>query len=388
MWTDLDASIIISVVLESCVIIAALIFIFFILVMKHLPSKIRNSAVILLGTIAFISLFYLLVNIELYAIAQLIYWLFAPASILLGLFFLYFNTSYITWTKNKLDYILIWIPVLVFISVGAIEIVNLYMPESAVVSGVRVSAVEYLLLYLFPFYNVLIIGRCAQIILQTEKKNQQEYASEIVNDLKWSKISLLFYGLFFLGMISSTLVEDGGYSEIIFNVSLLVLILFIGYYEVRKMSAYLNLVGSAAATIDQPIEVNETIEQQLNVSNETEEEAKRELFNDVNNLIDKNDLFLNLDLSVALLSEELKVNRKYISQSINNNANENFNSYVNKKRVLYAKFQLEEGNYSNLTIEGIANESGFRSKSTFNSAFKKELKCTPSEFISKLKLKD
>mgnify|MGYP001049762719 CR=1 FL=1 len=389
MWNDLDVSIIISVVLESCVIIAALIFIFFILVMRQLPSKIRNSAILLMGTIAFISLFYLLVNIELYNIAQLFYWLFAPASILLGLFFLYFNTSYITWTKNKLDHILIWIPFLVFVFVGAIELINLFLPENPAITSIRISTVEYLLLYLFPFYNVLIIGRCAQIIIQTEKRNQQEFASEIVNDLKWSKISLFFYSLFFLGMISSTLVEDGGYSEIIFNVSLFVLILFIGYYEVRKISAYLNVVGSNVTinAIDQSILSEEIVTHEYIESKEREGDAKSKLFIKVNDLIDQNDLFLNLDLSVAMLSEELRVNRKYISQSINNNANENFNAFINKKRVLYAKIQLEKGNYSNLTIEGIAHECGFRSKSTFNAAFKKELKSTPSEFINSLKPK-
>ena len=389
MWNDLDVSIIISVVLESCVIIAALIFIFFILAMRQLPSKIRNSAILLMGTIAFISLFYLLVNIELYNIAQLFYWLFAPASILLGLFFLYFNTSYITWTKNKLDHILIWIPFLVFVFVGAIELINLFLPENPAITSIRISTVEYLLLYLFPFYNVLIIGRCAQIIIQTEKRNQQEFASEIVNDLKWSKISLFFYSLFFLGMISSTLVEDGGYSEIIFNVSLFVLILFIGYYEVRKISAYLNVVGSNVTinAIDQSILSEEIVTHEYIESKEREGDAKSKLFIKVNDLIDQNDLFLNLDLSVAMLSEELRVNRKYISQSINNNANENFNAFINKKRVLYAKLQLEKDNYSNLTIEGIAHECGFRSKSTFNAAFKKELKSTPSEFINSLKPK-
>ncbi len=357
--------------------------------MRQLPSKIRNSAILLMGTIAFISLFYLLVNIELYNIAQLFYWLFAPASILLGLFFLYFNTSYITWTKNKLDHILIWIPFLVFVFVGAIELINLFLPENPAITSIRISTVEYLLLYLFPFYNVLIIGRCAQIIIQTEKRNQQEFASEIVNDLKWSKISLFFYSLFFLGMISSTLVEDGGYSEIIFNVSLFVLILFIGYYEVRKISAYLNVVGSNVTinAIDQSILSEEIVTHEYIESKEREGDAKSKLFIKVNDLIDQNDLFLNLDLSVAMLSEELRVNRKYISQSINNNANENFNAFINKKRVLYAKLQLEKDNYSNLTIEGIAHECGFRSKSTFNAAFKKELKSTPSEFINSLKPK-
>lgn len=385
MWQDLDVSIIVSVVLESCVIIAAFIFILFILIMKHVPSKVRNSAVLLLGTIAFISFFYLLVNVEWYSAAQMVYWLFAPASILLGLFFLYFNTSYITWAKNRLDYILIWIPVAVFVTVGAIEIANISSPDSVTVSILRVNMVEYLLLYLFPLYNVAIIVRCAQVILQTEKKNKEEYASEIVNDLKWSKISLLFYSLFFLGMIFSTLVEDGGYSEIIFNMSLLVLILFIGYYEVRKISAYLKLVGVSEVSIDKPNTESEISNQASNAFNETENEKKKELFDEVNSLIDNNNLFLNLDLSVALLSDKLKVNRKYISQSINNNANKNFNSFVNVKRVLYAKRQLEEGNYMNLTIEGVANESGFRSKSTFNVAFKKELNCTPSEFINGLK---
>jgi AraC-like DNA-binding protein len=38
---------------------------------------------------------------------------------------------------------------------------------------------------------------------------------------------------------------------------------------------------------------------------------------------------------------------------------------------------------ANYTIEGIASEAGFASKSTFNLAFKKYHQCTPTEYFSK-----
>lgn len=58
----------------------------------------------------------------------------------------------------------------------------------------------------------------------------------------------------------------------------------------------------------------------------------------------------------------------------------NFNTYINCLRIEKAKILLSGEEGKKFTIESIAKESGFSSKSTFNSLFKKIVGMTPSEF--------
>lgn len=58
-----------------------------------------------------------------------------------------------------------------------------------------------------------------------------------------------------------------------------------------------------------------------------------------------------------------------------------FTDFVNQHRVNYVITQLEKGSNQNMSIEGIATEAGFASRSTFYTAFKKITGLTPSEYI-------
>ena len=58
-------------------------------------------------------------------------------------------------------------------------------------------------------------------------------------------------------------------------------------------------------------------------------------------------------------------------------------SYINHFRINSAKELLKNAEYEHYTIEAIGGMSGFKSKSAFNSAFKKITGYTPSEYKSK-----
>ncbi|MDO8896190.1 MAG: helix-turn-helix domain-containing protein, partial [Bacteroidales bacterium] len=60
--------------------------------------------------------------------------------------------------------------------------------------------------------------------------------------------------------------------------------------------------------------------------------------------------------------------------------NQNFYGYINKFRVEKSKKLLTDKELDKYSIIGIAFESGFNSKTAFNTAFKKITGQTPSEF--------
>jgi AraC-like DNA-binding protein len=66
---------------------------------------------------------------------------------------------------------------------------------------------------------------------------------------------------------------------------------------------------------------------------------------------------------------------------INELYQDNFYNFINKYRIEEAKRLLLSDKYNQLNILGIAYESGFNSKTTFNTTFKKHVGCSPSEFV-------
>jgi len=105
-----------------------------------------------------------------------------------------------------------------------------------------------------------------------------------------------------------------------------------------------------------------------------------ELKSKLNILIHEKELYLNHDINLAILSEELRITPHKLSYVINNGFNQNFFQFINGYRVNKAKTLLLDKSSDKLSILGIAYESGFSSKTAFNTTFKKITDQTPSEF--------
>lgn len=103
---------------------------------------------------------------------------------------------------------------------------------------------------------------------------------------------------------------------------------------------------------------------------------------EISRVIREKQLFKQNDFSLQLLSDELNSNSSYISQIINHGLGIRFNDYINRFRVEEAKVQLLSSKNKHLTIEAISEQCGFKSKSTFFRAFKKETGLTPKQFLS------
>ena len=97
-------------------------------------------------------------------------------------------------------------------------------------------------------------------------------------------------------------------------------------------------------------------------------------------LFQKEKLYLEPDLSLAQLSEKLGVPAYQTSELINRKYKEPFFDFINRKRIEEVKKRLSDAAFSHYSILGIAMDCGFNTKSSFNSAFKKFTGSTPSEF--------
>lgn len=109
------------------------------------------------------------------------------------------------------------------------------------------------------------------------------------------------------------------------------------------------------------------------------------LFEQLTQLMQKQEVYKNPELSLGELAELLSVHPNYLSQVINEKTEQNFYQYINKLRVeafLQVAALPHKQHYSLLAL---AFECGFNSKSTFNKYFKMVTGETPSEYFSLIK---
>lgn len=97
-------------------------------------------------------------------------------------------------------------------------------------------------------------------------------------------------------------------------------------------------------------------------------------------LMQKEKLYRNPDLNMDLLAEKTQLSNGYLSQIINQKEGKNFYEFVNTYRIEEVKAHLADPQFAHYSILGIGLEAGFKSKSTFNAAFKKLTGQTPSAF--------
>lgn len=108
------------------------------------------------------------------------------------------------------------------------------------------------------------------------------------------------------------------------------------------------------------------------------EEVK--LYFKLKELLQKERLYLDPNLTLKNVADLLATNTKYLSQVVNNHAGKNFQFFINHYRIAESKKQILDKDNKNLTLYGIALQCGFKNKSTFYKVFKEITGQTPREF--------
>ncbi|TSE09357.1 helix-turn-helix domain-containing protein [Aquimarina algiphila] len=103
-------------------------------------------------------------------------------------------------------------------------------------------------------------------------------------------------------------------------------------------------------------------------------------FKELEFLMKEAKIYRDANLGLDSMSTQLNISGNYLSQLVNKVTGRNFTDYVNGFRIEDAKSKLRNPEFTNYTIIAIALESGFNSKSTFYSAFKKLTGISPKEY--------
>ena len=91
--------------------------------------------------------------------------------------------------------------------------------------------------------------------------------------------------------------------------------------------------------------------------------------------------YVKTAFSLHDISQALNIPHNRVTTCFNKQLKVPFPSYRNKLRIEYATHLLRSGTHLNMSIEGVAEMSGFKSKSIFYKTFKEEHGTTPIDWI-------
>jgi len=101
----------------------------------------------------------------------------------------------------------------------------------------------------------------------------------------------------------------------------------------------------------------------------------------INLLINDKLLYKESDLTLKGLAEKLDSTSNDVSWFLNHVYGKSFYDFLNQLRVNAFQEKIRNNEHQNRTLLALAMDVGFKSKSTFNKAFKDHLKITPKDFV-------
>jgi adenylate cyclase len=104
----------------------------------------------------------------------------------------------------------------------------------------------------------------------------------------------------------------------------------------------------------------------------------------LNTLMDDDALYLEPELSLRLLAEHMNLPPNHMSQLLNEGFGQNFADYINTYRLDDFKSKLSTDAAHQLTLLALAYDSGFNSKTVFNTFFKRKVGITPKAYWNQI----
>lgn len=270
---------------------------------------------------------------------------------------------FVLYTLNTINYrIHNWIYVVLFLP----GILAIFLPEPDLILALLLGAVHQLGILFFLL----------KVVRDNKRKLLNFYSETEHLTVKWIKgVVYLYLTMNAMWLIEDSRIIPGDLGELVamlFPVLSSMLTFAVVYWVGYNGFTQQKIFDSEAFQFD--LEEKETPCQEQNSEEEME-------FRQLDQFIREKELFLDSKLNLYGLAEQLEINPKKLSFFINTYSGTNYYSYINAFRIERFKSQATDPKFENLSIEGMARNAGFSSKSTFYKVFKESEGMTPRQFM-------
>lgn len=204
---------------------------------------------------------------------------------------------------------------------------------------------------------IYYFSKCLHIYKRYRNWTQNHFSDQEVISFQWFRnlVYIMIAGMAFkelMGVIDNFMDLDF-YQDWWWNLGLVGIIFYVGitgYAQHQPAALYFN------------IDASEKLVEKLD-----QKEWKPKILQ----LMEEQKIYLEPQLSLKDMANQLRSNPSVISAAINQNFGKNFNDFVNEYRVREFQTRQSLPENKNFTLLAIALDCGFNSKSTFNRSFKK-----------------
>ena len=236
------------------------------------------------------------------------------------------------------------------------------------IAGMAVCAVtrsDAILPALYAYYLLLIIGITIYMVRATRQYGR--WLRDNYADLEHKEVwqSLVVLATILLGFSLYAFELEGIFYKYAAQVNAILLTCFL-VWRVETLS---ELNASQEQSLPADLDIPDKDES---------DESQNDLTDNIGPLLQQycieKQLYLQHDLTISQLAKAIGTNRFYLSQYFSSKGT-NYNTYINDLRINHFVSLYHEAvaTHSHFTVQQLANDSGYRSYSTFNFAFKQRM---------------
>jgi AraC-like DNA-binding protein len=243
--------------------------------------------------------------------------------------------------------------------------------------AIMISGIVYVAL------SLRLLARHKRII-----KNQFSYAEKI--NLAW--LRYLIYGIAVIWIVVIFGDDRATYSTVV------VFVIMLGYFGIKQVGIFTQHLpieskhDVKAVPVREPASISTALpdlevpgtgepKKAKYLKSSLNADSAENIYTGLTQLMRERKPYTNPELTLDELAQTLNVHRNNLSQVINTYEQKSFYDYINSKRVEEFKRIVSLPESQKFTLLGLANNSGFNSKTSFNRNFKNATGLSPTEYL-------
>ena len=262
-----------------------------------------------------------------------------------------------------------------FLFVAIFEMFSIWAETHSLALEDFIDTLDFIFLIGLWIFSLILFYWVVKMLANHHENVLKFHANTQGVDLNWLYKLMFIFPIYFIPQAVFYFISNQYYLTNISDITLFFMLFYSGFHIVQQREIF-------ALTMQGKVLAEKEIPEQIDVEKEglIDEHLMLEIVNNLEKVMKEDKPYLNKILSLNLLADKLNIRIHILSYILNTHYNENFYTYVNNFRIDYCKALLKNPKKQHLSIEGIAFDGGFGSKSTFNTLFKKQYRMTPTQY--------